>query len=275
MKIRSLLASFILILVIILVVKTGIRISFPWDLLVWTEHCFMMHMLKIFHGLPVFTSVADANSHVYSPGLEYLTYFILHPLGLELDVRFCRLVNVFIGVLAAVSATYAAFIFIKAYKINFDKIIEYFITFGLALLLVFHNYTSEVPHPDNLHILHAILVFILVALAIGHKKYYLAIFSVCLAGVGVLIKQSNAPIFLAPVLIYLILGLWNWYKTIILGLISCLFFGISLLTVWSSYPAFQFTFLIPRNYPTHFPQWAVWPPELTFSIILAVITIFV
>src|SRR6267154_4215920 len=83
------------------VIETALRIRFPWDLYIWAESPFMTDMIKLDHHLPVFTAPADGNSFVYSPGLEYITFALLKPFGLELDIRFCRLVSVLISVLAA------------------------------------------------------------------------------------------------------------------------------------------------------------------------------
>src|ERR1043166_8416411 len=70
-----------------LAVVEVLRLQFPWDLFVWAESPFMTNMLKLDLGRPLFGPPADGNSFVYSPGLEYVTFAVLKPLGLQLDIR--------------------------------------------------------------------------------------------------------------------------------------------------------------------------------------------
>src|SRR5258708_4131907 len=81
----------VILFVAILVTHTILRIIFPWDLYFWSESPFMTNLMKMDHHLPIYTSPADGNSFVYSPGLEWITFALLKPFGLQLDVRFCRL----------------------------------------------------------------------------------------------------------------------------------------------------------------------------------------
>src|SRR6267154_1316659 len=91
----------VFLFVVISVVETALRIRFPWDLYIWAESPFLTDMIKLDHHMPVFTAPADGNSFVYSPGLEYITFALLKPFGLELDIRFCRLVSTLLGIMAA------------------------------------------------------------------------------------------------------------------------------------------------------------------------------
>src|SRR6266496_4094293 len=142
-----------------LAVVEVLRLQFPWDLFVWPESPFMTNMLKLDLGQPLFGPPADGNSFVYSPGLEYLTFAALKPLGLHLDIRYCRLVNVAIGVLAAAVAGLvlrraARFV---APENRFGKLA--WIGGGVAVLVIFRNFTADVTHPDNLVMLHTAGVF--------------------------------------------------------------------------------------------------------------------
>src|SRR5882724_12558138 len=87
MRAAAILAS---LLVVVLMVEIALRIGYPCDLMMWSESPFMTNMMKLVHGIPIYTDPSDLNSYIYTPGLEYLTYAILGPLGLALDVRFCR-----------------------------------------------------------------------------------------------------------------------------------------------------------------------------------------
>src|SRR5271157_2728438 len=93
--------SIIFAFVAVLAVETALRIRFPWDLYFWSESPFLTNLLKLDHHRPVYTNPADGNSFVYAPGLEYLCFAILKPFGLELDIRFCRLISVMLALFAS------------------------------------------------------------------------------------------------------------------------------------------------------------------------------
>ncbi len=114
----------------------------------------MTNMLKLHLGQPLFGPPADGNSLVYSPGLEYPTFALLKPLGLDLDIRYCRLVTVDIGVLAGVVAGLALRrVFARVAPENrFPRFA--WLGGALAVLVIFKNFVSDVPHRDNLVILH-------------------------------------------------------------------------------------------------------------------------
>jgi hypothetical protein len=76
------------------------RVVFPWDLYLWSESPFMTNMMKISAGESAFDPPADANSYVYAPGLEYLSFALLRPVSLQLDVRACRVVSILAGLAA-------------------------------------------------------------------------------------------------------------------------------------------------------------------------------
>jgi hypothetical protein len=75
------------------VARVVARLSFDYDLLLWGDDYFMTSMLKLAHGLPVYTSVADANSTVYSPGGPWLHHALLSPLGLGTSLLANRLLS--------------------------------------------------------------------------------------------------------------------------------------------------------------------------------------
>jgi hypothetical protein len=183
-------------------VVEALRLPFPWDLFVWPESPFMTNMLKLDLGQPLFGPPADANSFVYSPGLEYLTFALLKPLGLHLDIRYCRLVNVAIGVLAGIVAGLALGRAIRfvAPENRLGKFA--WLGGGVAGLVIFRNFTADVTHPDNLVMLHTAGVFLLTFWAWREKRFGVAVLAMVLAGCGVFAKQILALAFLGPALVF-------------------------------------------------------------------------
>ncbi len=176
----------------------------------------MTNMIKMDHGLSLYTSPVDANSFVYAPGLEYITFALLRPLELHLDIRFCRLISVLIGIagafLAALAMSQLARHFLPKIRLR-----SFFLaSWGVSVLLVFKNFAADVPHPDNLHIFHMLAIFALTVLAVDTGRFRLAIASVLLGGLGVFTKQSEALAFLGPIVAYAALLRWTFRQWMIL-----------------------------------------------------------
>lgn len=179
--------------VMVLVYQVIKRVAFPWDLYFWSESPFLTNMVKLSAGVPVFGDPADGNSFVYSPGLEYLTYGLLKPLGLALDIRACRIITVLLGVAGAVLAARSSAVVLEGLD-DAGRPTRTFRVFATAtmVLVVFRNFTSDVCHPDNLHIFHACLCLYLCLTAITSASYGRAVAAVALAGLAVLVKQTAA-----------------------------------------------------------------------------------
>ncbi len=192
MRSPSLLRALLALLVLVLLVELALRLVFPWDLFVWAESPFMTNMLKLHNGVPLYTTPADANSFVYSPGLEYLTWALLRPLGLHLDIRFCRLVAVAVGFLAAWLAARSAVRIALAPGGRAIPARAEWVFAGVFALVVFKNLTADVPHPDNLHMLHFAATFLLGVEALRRRSARWALAAALVAGVGVLAKQVAA-----------------------------------------------------------------------------------
>jgi hypothetical protein len=229
-------------------VMTVLRVQFPWDLYMWPESPFMTNMLKLELGQPLFGPPADGNSFVYSPGLEYLTYAVLKPLGLHLDIRYCRVVNVAVGVMAAVLSGLAL-----RRAVQFVVPENQFrglalLGGGLAALVIFKNFTADVTHPDNLVMLHTAGVFLLTLWAWREKKFSVALIAMLFAGLGVFAKQILALAFLGPALVFVRFNPWGWRRWLVLVLTGGLsaFAALTVMT-WSPDAKFYLLKLLPSQ----------------------------
>ena len=169
------------------------RIPYKWDMCIWSESPFLTNMLKIDAGQPVYTSPEQVNSFVYSPGLEYLTYAILKPINRHLDIRYCRMVSVGFAVLASLA-------FMRCSVLLAGESLprepgRWFPPLSAAIffLVIYHNFTSDVPHPDNLHICHLAVTLMLTFEAIRRPSARRAAIAVLFASAAVLVKQTAAP----------------------------------------------------------------------------------
>jgi hypothetical protein len=231
-----------------LAVMVGLRAKFPWDLFMWPESPFMTNMLKLDHGQPIFTSPADGNSFVYSPGLEYLTFAILKPLGLHLDIRYCRLVNVAVGLLAGIVAGFALHRAVKMVAPDncFPRLA--WLGGGVAVLVIFRNFTADVTHPDNLVMLHTAGVFLLTLWAWREKRFGIAVLAMLFAGWGVFAKQILAVAFLGPAVVFARFNPWGWRKWFVLVGLGALS-AVSALAVmaWQASARFYLLELLPSQ----------------------------
>ena len=168
------------------------RIPYKWDLYIWSESPFLTNMLKIDAGQSIYSSPEQVNSFVYSPGLEYVTYALLKPIGRQLDIRYCRVVSIGFVVLAALafmrcSVMLAREVFSGARSRWFPPL-----SAALFFLVIYHNCTSDVTHPDNMHICHLAVTLMLTFEAIRRPSPRRAATAVLFASLAVLVKQTAA-----------------------------------------------------------------------------------
>jgi hypothetical protein len=168
-------------LVVVMGYELALRIAYPWDYFIWSESTFLTNVLKLSTGERLYSDPSLANSYVYSPGLEYLTYALLRPLSLQLDIRACRVVNVLVGLCAAWAASQHASEDLRLRLLSF-------LAFSL---LLFENFTFDVCHPDNIHVAHVGVTFLLSSVAATSGRYGMALGAVAFSALGVLAKQSG------------------------------------------------------------------------------------
>jgi hypothetical protein len=218
--------------VAVLAVETALRIRFPYDLYFWSESPFLTNLMKLDHHQPVYTNPADANSFVYSPGLEYLCFAVLKPFGLELDIRFCRVVIVALGVFASCFGALAATRLVRSTVPIARPKLFFLATWGLLWLVLSKNFLADVNHPDNLHAFHATLIFWLCLTAIETRRFGVALLTMLIAGVGVFTKQTEAISFVGPALAFAIYNPWGWRRWFLLVALGVMTVAISLYVLW-------------------------------------------
>ncbi len=238
----------------LLAVETALRVRFPWDLYLWPESPFMTNMLKLHLGQPIFGPAADGNSFVYSPGLEYLTFALLKPLGLDLDIRWCRVVTVGVGLLAGLVAALALRRVLACVtpENRFPRL--GWLGGMLAVLVIFKNFTADVPHPDNLVMLHGMLLFWLAFWAWREKNFGVAILVMAIAGCGALAKQTLALSFVGPALVFARFNPWGWRKWLALVAVGVASTTVALLVLWSSPDARFYTLRLLPGQGIHFTR---------------------
>ena len=243
-----LLAVVVVVYLAWLAVVIGLRAQFPWDLFMWPESPFMTNMLKLDLGQPLFGPPADGNSFVYSPGLEYLTFNVLKPFGLHLDIRYCRLVNVAVGLLAGVLAGFALRHALRIAAPDYRS--PYFAGLGacVAVLVIFRNFTADVTHPDNLVMLHTAGVCWLTLWAWRERRLSIAVLVMLFAGLGVFAKQILALSFLGPALVFARFNPWGWRRWFVLVLVGALSAASALMVMaWSPDARFFLIELLPSQ----------------------------
>jgi hypothetical protein len=192
-----------------------VRVRFPYDHLIWAESPFLTNMLKLHNGVELYGPPADANSFVYSPGLEYLCHTLLSPLGLNLDVRACRVVNVAVALVAVGAAAHFMRSLLDVSTDGSegdgpdrgrDRWAVRVLFVGAAALVLVKNLAFDICHPDNLHALHLAGGIALAYHAMRRHSFGWALGTSALLGGGILLKQTCA---LGGVGVGLYLALWG------------------------------------------------------------------
>ncbi len=177
---------------------TALRVQYPYDHLIWSESPFLTNMLKLHNDVELYGPPADTNSFVYSPGLELACYALLAPLGLHLDVRACRVVNVGFALAAMVAAGSYMLAATRTMATagvadrGPDRTAVALLLTATAGLVLFKNFTFDLCHPDNLHALAVAGGIALAERALTRESLPLAIATAGLLGLSILVKQTAA-----------------------------------------------------------------------------------
>lgn len=177
------------------------RVTFPWDLLTCFESPHLAALMKLYSGEPLYGPATDANSEPYTPLTAQLTYVVLKPLGLELDIRGARGVAVgFTLVTAGIAAWLVRRLLLTADVAARAADVVTPLVAAAAFLMLHRSMTSDQPHPDNLHILHATTLLLLLTRAATTDRLAPWIAAALWASLGFLTKQTAA---LAPAAVVL------------------------------------------------------------------------
>lgn len=169
------------------------RVAYPWDLLTCFESPHLAAVAKLRNGEPLYGPPGDANSEPYPPVTVWLSYAMLKPLGYELDIRALRLVAIGITVITTVVA--AAIIRRVLIAAAIPKHTANLLTplvGGAAFLLLHLCLTSDQPHPDNLHAMHAAIALLLCQRAAARERLAPWLAAAVWAGLGFFTKQTAA-----------------------------------------------------------------------------------
>src|SRR5579884_2766744 len=250
----SLINIIALVYLAILAAQIFSRMIYPWDLLNWPESPFLTDMMKINLHRPVYSAPSDVNSFVYSPGLEYVTFVLLKPFGLALDIRFCRLVNVIIGMFAALAGVLAMKRLVRCAISQPLPRWLWFISWAVLWLVLSTNPLSDLPHPDNIHALTAMLVFWLCFSALETKRFGWALATVAVAGIGVFSKQTGAVCFVGPAIVFSIYKVWGLRRWCVLLLVGLIGLGFSLWLLWLPASGRLFTLELLSHQPIEYDR---------------------
>ena len=179
------------------------RVAYPWDLLTCFESPHLAAVAKLRNGEPLYGPPSDANSEPYPPLSAWLSYATLKPLGYELDIRAMRLLAV--GITLVTSLVAAAIVrrtLLEAAVAQRTANLLAPLVGGAAFLLLHLCLTSDQPHPDNLHALHAAVALRLCQRAASRERLIPWLVAASWAAIGFLTKQTAAFAGLAVVAAY-------------------------------------------------------------------------
>jgi hypothetical protein len=193
----------ILILVIYVVYLVPVlieRIVFPYDFYFWAESPFMTNMVKLENGESLFSPLSDANSFIYTGVMENFSFLIMTIFSLDADIRTFRAISVAITFVSSILLSLSMAIILDGLGPDPRKTtISEIIFFALAsFLLISLNFTSDIPHPDNLHILHYSVLLFLILKSVKKRSLILGGLATLFGGLGFLAKQTGVLAYGAP-----------------------------------------------------------------------------
>lgn len=187
-----------LLLVSIYLFRVFFYISFPADILLWTESDFVNDILKFRTGYPIYSAQQNNESSIYTPGTQILTYLLGRLTGNSSSIplwRGIQLFYVFISSIVAVFccrmitniATHEQTVRNRGLWVTF-----WFLTFFLMATNSVTNRYVHTLHNDALTLMVSVIAYtLLVAYASNGSKRTLFMMAI-LPGLGFLIKQSLA-----------------------------------------------------------------------------------
>jgi hypothetical protein len=247
-------------LLVLLLLELGLRVPLPCDLYIWAESPFMTNLLKLWNGAPIYGDPTNVNSFIYAPGLEYITWAVLAPFGLALDIRFCRLVNVLIGLgAAATMAVISLRVADDLARVEGRRSIRrarlLVAAFSIGALVVFSNFTSFAPHPDNLQMLHAALTLFLCHAALRTGSVARAVAAMAFAALGCLTKQTAAFTWAGALTALVVAGPWRWRTASLLAATGAVVFACAALPLVIDPHARFFTIRLPLLQGITWSKW--------------------
>lgn len=210
------------------------RLAYATDLNFWSEDYFMTSMQKLAAGTPVLTSVADANSTIYSPGQAYLHYALLAPFGAATSLTANRMLAQGWQLAAIAIGTVVGVDLLRRWDVwppsRFQRVGAALLIATALLLCAYSNPVADALHPTNLEELCLVAsawallrypelsprrqwasVLLLPALAFLAKQSAGAAVALALAWVA--LRSGSKPraiaAALSPVLTALALDLWT------------------------------------------------------------------
>lgn len=221
--VRSLMASVIgvvsVVYLMLLLPTLAARIAFPWDVLTCFETPFLVSMMKLENGQPLYNAAEECNCEVYPPGMAMLAWRTLAPLGLATDIRALRS---FTTLLTLLFSVFAGYVVARALGSGERQRPLRFMAAGLVgmtgFLLIHRGMTSDQPHPDVLHMLHAVILCLLSLRAIERGGWSWGLAAAAFAGLAVFTKQTA---MLAP-LAWMVIACgslrYSWWQAILLSI---------------------------------------------------------
>jgi hypothetical protein len=177
------------------------RLLFPYDYFFWAESPFMTNMVKLENGESLFSPLSDANSFIYTGVTERLSFLVLKLFDLEVDIRVFRVISVAFSVVASFFLGASMSIILDGLELGPRKTtLSEFALFTMAsFFLISRNFTSDIPHPDNLHILYLSILLFLTLKSVQKRSLILGGLAAFLGGFGFLAKQTGLLACGAPI----------------------------------------------------------------------------
>jgi hypothetical protein len=188
----------------------SLYVIFPADILIWAESPFVMDVLKLRLGYPIYTAEANNESFSYTPGAQLLTHVVTWLLGGTTSLAIWRVIQVSCVLCAAIAAFFCCRELVKlSYPVGALRHANRWHALWLPGLFLVATNSLTNPFVHNLHndalalFVSTLAYWLLLKYISSRSTFVLALMALVPAG-GFFVKQ-NLAIWLPIYCIYLVL----------------------------------------------------------------------
>src|SRR5581483_5913900 len=154
-----------------------------------------------------------------------------------LDIRWVRLVSTLLGLLGAgFGALTVRRLLLTQVPLAQTKLF-FVVTWCVIWQVLSKNFMADVPHPDNLHALHALLTLYLTWVAVESKKFSAALGVMVWTGLGIFTKQTEALSLVGPLAAFAVCRTWSLGRWLLLAAVGAGILLVSAVVLLSPEPA--------------------------------------
>ena len=183
-------------LVAIYLYRVSFYITFPADILIWSENDFINDILKFRIGYPIYTDQINNESFIYMPGAQLLTYLLAWISGYPTSIMVYRIIQIIYLLLTTIIAGLCVWQLVKLSQPEHpieNRLLLSILWLPFLFLMAGNDLTNpfvHLLHNDSLAQLISIIAYWLLLQYITTRNPYLFVPMILISILGFAVKQS-------------------------------------------------------------------------------------